>query len=119
MTQTGCTLRSYVYEAWDPYDGSFVGWVPCQPSQVTFGYSVLGPFGCTSCGDANSDEEIDISDAVFIIAYVFSGGQGPADCNYANGQGDANGDGGVDIADAYYLIAYIYSGGPAPHCQGL
>jgi subtilisin family serine protease len=118
ITGTGCELRSYVYEVWNIL-GQFLGWVPCQPSQVTFGYSVLGKFGCTSCGDANSDEEIDISDAVFIISYVFSGGAAPADCNYANGQGDANGDLSVDISDAYYLIAYIYSGGPAPHCYGL
>jgi trimeric autotransporter adhesin len=72
---------------------------------------------CTSCGDANSDGGVDISDAVFLIAYIFSGGSAPSDCNYANGQGDANADGGVDISDAVYLIAYIFSGGPAPHCQ--
>ena len=72
---------------------------------------------CTACGDANGDAVVDISDAVFLIAYIFSGGAAPGDCNYANGMGDANGDGSVDISDAVYLIAYIFSGGPAPHCS--
>jgi hypothetical protein len=73
--------------------------------------------GCTSCGDANDDGGVDISDAVFLIAYIFSGGAAPHDCNYPQGMGDANADGGVDISDAVYLIAYIFSGGAAPHCQ--
>jgi hypothetical protein len=73
---------------------------------------------CTSCGDANNDGGVDISDAVYLIQYIFAGGPAPADCNYANGMGDANGDGGVDISDAVYLIQYIFAGGPAPHCQG-
>jgi len=83
-------------------------------------YAALPPCptgNCTSCGDANDDGGVDISDAVFLIAYIFSGGAAPHDCNYTNGMGDANADGGVDISDAVYLIAYIFSGGAAPHCQ--
>jgi len=72
---------------------------------------------CTSCGDANSDAAIDISDAVFLIGYIFSGGAVPADCGYLKGKGDANGDGTVDISDAVHLISYIFAGGQAPHCQ--
>ncbi|TFH59970.1 MAG: hypothetical protein E4G91_08630 [Candidatus Zixiibacteriota bacterium] len=71
---------------------------------------------CNTCGDANSDGHYDISDPVFIIAYVFSAGWPPDDCNYIGGKGDANGDGTVDISDAVYLIAYIFQGGPTPHC---
>jgi hypothetical protein len=78
---------------------------------------VLCTVACSDCGDANGDGGIDISDAVFLIAYIFSGGGAPGECNYANGKGDANGDGGVDISDAVYLIAYIFSGGGTPHCQ--
>jgi hypothetical protein len=78
---------------------------------------VLCIVACSDCGDANGDGGIDISDAVFLIAYIFSGGGAPGECNYANGKGDANGDGGVDISDAVYLIAYIFSGGGTPHCQ--
>jgi hypothetical protein len=68
------------------------------------------------CGDANGDATIDISDAVYLIAYIFSGGSAPGNCGQPNGMGDANADGTVDISDAVYLIAYIFSGGPAPHC---
>ncbi len=62
------------------------------------------------CGDANSDGGIDISDAVFLIAYIFSGGPAPNPLNY----GDANCDAAIDISDAVYLISYIFAGGPAP-----
>lgn len=71
---------------------------------------------CDDCGDANSDGTVDISDAVFLIAYIFSGGGAPADCVIPHGMGDANGDSAVDISDAVYLIAHIFSGGDAPHC---
>ena len=74
-------------------------------------------FDCTFCGDANSDSSVDISDVVFLIAHIFSGGKAPADCNYPKGRGDANGDGAADISDVVYLIARVFSGGPAPHCQ--
>jgi hypothetical protein len=62
------------------------------------------------CGDANGDGIVDISDAVYLISYIFAGGPAPNPlCS-----GDANGDGSVDISDCVYLIAYIFSGGPAP-----
>jgi hypothetical protein len=96
------------------YTAKFFGWCPDGGKSQTMNYSFTP---CTSCGDANSDEEIDISDAVFIISYAFSGGPAPADCNYPLGKGDADGGGTVDISDALYLIAYIYSGGPCPHCK--
>jgi hypothetical protein len=64
-------------------------------------------------GDANGDAAIDISDAVYLIAYIFSGGPAPNPLL----AGDANCDSTVDISDAVYLIAYIFSGGPEP-CAG-
>jgi hypothetical protein len=71
---------------------------------------------CTSCGDADGNGSINISDAVFLIAYIFAGGSTPGDCNIPLGLGDANGNGAVNISDAVYLIAYIFAGGAAPHC---
>jgi hypothetical protein len=73
---------------------------------------------CSACGDANSDGSVDISDVVYLIAHIFSGGMAPRWCDYIKGHGDANGDGAVDISDAVYLIARIFSGGKPPHCQG-
>jgi PKD repeat protein len=65
------------------------------------------------CGDADGNAIVNISDAVFLISYIFGGGQAPnpqeagdADCNEI-----------VNISDAVYLISYIFGGGPAP-CEG-
>ena len=64
----------------------------------------------TASGDADGNGIITISDAVYIINYIFSSGPAPqpplaadADCN-----------GIITISDAVYLINYIFSGGPAP-----
>ncbi len=66
-----------------------------------------------SRGDANGDGTVDISDVVYLIAYIFSGGSAPSQLL----AGDANCDAAVDISDVVYLIAYIFSGGAAP-CAG-
>ncbi len=58
-------------------------------------------------GDADGNGVLTISDAVYMINYIFAGG--PAPCN-----GDANCDCTLSISDAVYLINYIFSGGPAP-----
>jgi hypothetical protein len=60
--------------------------------------------GCKSWGDANGDCACDISDAVFLIAYIFGGGPSPGL------YGDANFDGYVDISDAVSIIRYIFGG---------
>jgi hypothetical protein len=85
--------------------------------QINRGFWQSFVASCDDCGDANSDGSIDISDVVFLIAYIFSGGAAPGDCRYPNGKGDANGDVMVDISDVVYLISYIFSGGSTPHCQ--
>jgi hypothetical protein len=62
------------------------------------------------CGDANSDQMVDIADPVYLINYIFKSGPAPDPlCT-----GDASGDGTVDIGDAVHLINYIFKGGPAP-----
>ena len=62
------------------------------------------------CGDADGNLIVTISDAVYLIAYIFSGG--PAPVPVAAGDVDCNAI--VTISDAVYIIAYIFSGGPAP-----
>ncbi len=61
-------------------------------------------------GDADGSDTVDISDAVYIIAYIFSGGSAPVPL----AAGDANCDHGVDISDVVLLISYIFGGGAAP-----
>lgn len=62
------------------------------------------------CGDANGDELVNITDAVFLISYIFSGGPPPNPVE----AGDANCDQITNITDAVYLIEYIFNGGLAP-----
>ncbi|MFH2056835.1 MAG: dockerin type I repeat-containing protein, partial [bacterium] len=61
-------------------------------------------------GDANGDEIVNITDAVYLIDYIFSSGPGPDPMAC----GDCNCDDVVNITDATYLIAYIFSDGPPP-----
>jgi immune inhibitor A len=63
-----------------------------------------------TCGDANGDGDVNVGDAVFLIAYVFSGGPPPDPVC----EGDANGDGDTNVGDAVFLIAYVFSGGLPP-----
>jgi von Willebrand factor type A domain/Dockerin type I domain len=63
-----------------------------------------------ACGDANTDFAVNVSDAVFIINYVFVGGEAPAPLYIA----DANCDDAVNVSDAVYVINYVFVGGPVP-----
>ncbi len=103
-----------------PYDrlvtARFMAWRADGGMSQTVDFSFTP---CISCGDADGSGAINISDASFIIAYVFAGGTPPGDCNYPMGLGDADGNGTVNVSDAVYLVAYIFTHGPAPHCQGL
>jgi hypothetical protein len=71
-------------------------------------------FRIMTLGDASGDGSVDISDCVFLINYIFSGGEAPNPLI----TGDANCEGPVDISDVVYLITYIFAGGPAP-CNGV
>ncbi len=57
-------------------------------------------------GDSNTDGDVNIADAVFILAYYFAGGQQPVCMDSA----DANDDGSVNIADAVAVLAYYFAG---------
>ncbi len=65
-------------------------------------------------GDANGDGQVDVSDAVWLINYIFKNGSAPDPFE----AGDANCNGTVNVADAVYLINYIFKGGPGP-CEEL
>ena len=66
-------------------------------------------------GDANADGGGDISDAVFILIWRFSGGSEPPCLEAA----DTNGDGQHDLTDAVYLLLHLFQGGPEPPVPGL
>jgi hypothetical protein len=62
-------------------------------------------------GDANDDGTFDISDAVFILGFLFMGSEGPS-CEKA---ADTNDDGAMDISDGVFLLAYLFLGAKAPN----
>jgi len=62
------------------------------------------------CGDANHDSVVAISDAIWIINFVFAGGDPPQPYE----SGDCNCDGTVNVSDGVWIINYVFSGGYAP-----
>jgi hypothetical protein len=68
---------------------------------------------CDICGDADGNGMVNVTDAVYLLNYVFSGGLPP----YPLLIGDVDCNGMVNISDAVYLIAYIFASGSAP-CTG-
>jgi hypothetical protein len=69
-------------------------------------YDVL----CPECGDANYDSDVNVSDGVYIINYVFTGGFAPV----TNAAGDVNCDGECNVSDAVAIINYVFVGGNDP-----
>ena len=64
------------------------------------------------CGDANSDEVVNIFDVTFIIAWLYLQGPTPAIPEMC----DVNGDGVPNIFDITHLIAFLYLQGPPLNC---
>jgi len=60
-------------------------------------------------GDANPDEVLNLSDAVTILNFLFTGG--PIDC-FATADVDDNSD--VNLTDAVYLLSYLFLGTEPP-----
>lgn len=60
--------------------------------------------------DANQDQNIDLSDAVFTLSALFLG-SATIQCEDA---ADANDDGKVDISDARKILDYLFLGGSLP-----
>ena len=70
-----------------------------------------------SRGDFNFDSDIDISDPIAILQYVFFGGAAPR-CILA---ADANDDEKVDISDPIFILIYLFNEGrepPPPSMEG-
>jgi len=61
-------------------------------------------------GNANSDSGVDLSDAVFILNYIFRGSTQPA-CHDA---ADCNDDGQLNIADPIFLLNFLFQGAQLP-----
>lgn len=86
--------------------------LPTVPTSVP-----RGPGPCLfSRGDANEDGTLNIADANFILAALFSGGAAPSNPDSA----DVDDNGNTDISDPVYLMNYLFQSGvpPAPPFPG-
>ena len=68
-------------------------------------------------GAARGEVKINIADPVFILGYLFLGGDAPPCLDAA----DANDDGDINLSDAVYDLTYLFTGGlppakPFPRC---
>jgi hypothetical protein len=60
--------------------------------------------------DNDPNEFVDISDLVYLVDWMFTGGPAPA----CDGEADLNGDDVIDIADLVYFVDYMFNDGPPP-----
>src|SRR2546427_7608587 len=57
-------------------------------------------------GDANSDQDIDLSDAMFVLNYLFTGGNAPTCPKSA----DTDDSGALELTDPVYLLNHLFLG---------
>lgn len=81
-----------------------------NPAQQDSDNDGIGDACDALCGDSDGSASLSISDAVFVINYIFAGGPAPNPMD----AGDVNCDGNVNISDAVYLISFIFVGGTNP-----
>jgi hypothetical protein len=62
------------------------------------------------CGDLNVDQEVNIADIIFMINYIYLGGEFPETQEIA----DVNCDDKISLVDIIYLVNYIFRGGAEP-----
>lgn len=62
--------------------------------------------------DFDPEDEITISDLVYMVTYMFQGGPPPPCMEEANVDGDA--EGALDINDLVTLVQFMFSSGPSP-----
>ncbi|MDH4035518.1 MAG: T9SS type A sorting domain-containing protein, partial [candidate division Zixibacteria bacterium] len=65
---------------------------------------------CVVRGDFTHNGNVDISDLVSLVDFMFTGGPGPL----CDEEADLNDDDGVDIADLVYFVEFMFNGGPTP-----
>ena len=89
--------QSFKPKMWDDYLGT-------EEYCFSVGYGIPG--------DADGSGIVDISDALYMLNYLFR--QGPPPISFL--AGDANCDDDLGILDPLHLLNYLYRDGPPPGC---
>ena len=115
----GGTCLSWLEVPVPPYDSLIVDTstvVSMDTSRVFVDHGYLHVEAPFVCGDADGSGGIpDISDVVFLVAYMFQGGPPPPNMETT----DVNNSGGVpDISDLIVLVTWMFQGGAEPNCGG-
>jgi hypothetical protein len=106
LTQT--SLLAFLHVPPDAWAGDWDVTVPHDSACVV---TMTGGFRIFSdCGDLNGSRQIDISDVVYFINFIFANGPMPVD----RLQGDIDCSGRIDITDAVFAVNYIFGNGPVP-----
>jgi hypothetical protein len=65
-------------------------------------------------GDSNGDGNLNITDGIYVLNFLFLGGPTPPCLEAAN----PNDDQAVNITDGIYVLNFLFLGGPAPAPPG-
>ena len=77
---------------------------------LLFGFSTSELYPQFVRGDTNSDNNVDLSDGVFLLSYFFQGGSAPVNPDSA----DINDDNLISMTDVHYVNRFLNFGGPPP-----
>ncbi|MBD3402763.1 hypothetical protein GF420_07695 [candidate division GN15 bacterium] len=67
-----------------------------------------------TCGDFNGDDNVDLSDVIGLVGYLFLGGPEPVFLPMMNVDGSPGGE--VDLPDVIHLVSALFMGGASPDC---
>ncbi len=69
-----------------------------------------------SAGNADSDPDgiVDVSDAAYLVGFLFAGLPQPGTHPGCTGAGNADGEGIINVADVSYIVDYLFKDGPEP-----
>ncbi len=92
-------------EAADGVGAAFEELLELEAPELSF--DVLEPHNARFLrGDSNDDGQVDVSDAVAVLGYLFQGGEAP----YCADASDANDDGEINIGDPILMLRSLFQG---------
>lgn len=118
-----CFLISFFYGSWHEgvcgYEFFFLQRGDLGATDLRGIDPTLWPgFPALENGDVNSNGNVDLSDSLYLLSWLFNGGPEPAPLACATTSstmesGDSNGDGAVDFSDPIHILSFLF-GGAAP-----